>query len=59
MWNPSGPGIEPLSPTLAGRFLTTGDQGSPLIFNIEKKKKKVLSEKAPACKTNGKAFSGK
>ena len=24
MWNPSGPGVEPLSPVLAGRFLTTG-----------------------------------
>jgi len=29
MWNPQGPGIEPMSPALAGRFLTTGQQGSP------------------------------
>jgi len=26
MWALSGPGIEPMSPTLAGRFLTTGPQ---------------------------------
>ena len=27
MWNLPGPGIEPMSPTLAGRFLTTGPAG--------------------------------
>ena len=27
MWNPPGPGIEPVSPSLAGRFLTTGPTG--------------------------------
>ena len=27
MWNLPGPGIEPVSPALAGRFLTTGPPG--------------------------------
>ena len=32
MWNIPRPGIEPMSPTLAGRFLTTGSPGKSLIF---------------------------
>ena len=28
MWNLPGPGIEPVSPVLAGRFLTTGPLGT-------------------------------
>ena len=33
MWNLPGPGIEPVSPALAGRFLTTGPPGeSPLLL---------------------------
>ena len=28
MWNLPGPGIEPVSPALAGRFLTTGPLGT-------------------------------
>ena len=31
-WDLSGPGIEPMSPALAGRFLTTGPQGRPVLF---------------------------
>jgi len=27
MWNLPGPGIEPMSPALAGEFLTTGSPG--------------------------------
>ena len=30
MWNLPGPGIEPVSPELAGRFSSTGPPGSPL-----------------------------
>ena len=30
MWDLPGPGIEPMSPTLAGGFLTTEPQGKPL-----------------------------
>ena len=30
MWDLSGPGLEPLSPALVGRFSTTGTQGKPL-----------------------------
>ena len=30
MWNLSGPGIEPVSPALAGRFFTTEPSGKPL-----------------------------
>ena len=33
MWDLPGPGIEPMSPVLAGGFPTTGHQGSP-IFSI-------------------------
>ena len=29
MWNLPGPGIEPMSPALAGRFLTTAPPGKP------------------------------
>ena len=29
MWNVPGPGIKPVSPALAGGFLTTHCQGSP------------------------------
>ena len=29
MWNLPGPEIEPVSPVLAGRFLTTGPSGKP------------------------------
>ena len=32
MWNLPGPGIEPVSPALAGRFLTTRPPGEPCIF---------------------------
>ena len=31
MWNPPRPGVEPMSPALAGRFLTTGSPGKPWI----------------------------
>ena len=29
MWDPPGPGLEPMSPALAGRFLTTAPPGKP------------------------------
>ena len=32
MWNLPGPGIEPMSPALAGEFLATGPPGKPLNF---------------------------
>ena len=36
MWDLPRPGIEPVSPALAGRFLATGLPGkSPYIVNIE------------------------
>ena len=39
MWDLPGPGLKPMSPALAGRFLTTAPQGKPLdlvliIWNI-------------------------
>ena len=30
MWDPPGPGIEPMSLALQGRFLTSGPPGKPL-----------------------------
>ena len=32
MWDPPGPGLEPVSPALAGRFSTTAPPGKPYIF---------------------------
>ena len=32
MWDLPGPGLEPLSPALAGGFLTTAPPGKPLFF---------------------------
>ena len=29
MWDPPGPGLEPMSPALAGRFSTTAPPGKP------------------------------
>ena len=34
MWNLSGPGIEPMSPALQGRLLTTGPPGKPLSYRF-------------------------
>ena len=38
MWDLPGPGLEPMSPALAGGFLTTAPPGKPLffIFNSDK-----------------------
>ena len=33
-WDLPGPGIEPVSPELAGRFFTTETPGKPLISNV-------------------------
>ena len=32
MWDLPGPGLEPMSPALAGRFLTTAPPGKPWLF---------------------------
>ena len=32
MWDPPGPGLEPVSPALAGRLPTTAPPGKPCIF---------------------------
>jgi len=37
MWDFPAPGIEPASPTLQGRFLTTGPPGKPIICILELK----------------------
>ena len=34
MWNLPGPGIEPMSPVLAGVFLITGPPWKPLTFSL-------------------------
>ena len=34
MWDPPGPGLEPVSPALAGRFLTTAPPEKPLIVSF-------------------------
>ena len=35
MWDLPGPGLEPVSPELAGRFLTTAPPGKSLLDNSE------------------------
>ena len=35
MWNPPRPGIELMSPELAGRCLTTGPPGKSLVSDLE------------------------
>ena len=35
MWDLSGPGLEPVSPALAGRFLTTAPPGKPLGVHLK------------------------
>ena len=37
MWDPPRPGLEPVSPALAGRLQTTAPPGKPLSFTIFKK----------------------
>ena len=32
MWDPPRPGLEPVSPALAGRFSTTAPPGKPLVI---------------------------
>ena len=34
IWDPPRPGLEPVSPALAGRFSTTAPPGKPLLFNL-------------------------
>ena len=34
MWDPPRPGLEPVSPALAGRLSTTAPPGKPYLFNI-------------------------
>ena len=38
MWDPPRPGLEPVSPALAGRFSTTAPPGKPLGLSLFKKK---------------------
>jgi len=35
MWDLLGPGIEPMSPALAGRFFTTEPPGKPKFSRVE------------------------
>ena len=39
MWDPSGPGIEPVPPALAGDFFTTEPQRSPSQLIVDKSAK--------------------
>ena len=51
MWDPAGPGLKPVSPALAGGFLTTVPPGKPqnldfrrLVGEKEKERKKATLE---------------
>ena len=39
MWDPPRPGLEPVSPALAGRFPTTAPPGKPLVCFFKKNSK--------------------
>ena len=47
MWDPPGPGIKPVSPTLAGGFFTTEPSGKPLgkLFKGSERLREVASER--------------
>ena len=50
MWDPPGPGLEPVSPALAGRFSTTAPPGKPWLFiltNILIHQEYIIPEFAP------------
>ena len=42
MWDLQGPGIEPMSPALAGRLLTNGPLGKSLIFFLIKEEINIV-----------------
>ena len=42
MWDLPGPGLEPVSPALAGRFSTTAPPGKPLCNSLNKNTLEVL-----------------
>ena len=46
MWTLPRPGIEPVFPELAGRFLTTGPPGNPLINSLIDEKTEVQRREA-------------
>ena len=37
MWDLPGPGVEPMSPALAGGFFTTEPRGKPPVINFFRK----------------------
>ena len=47
MWDPPGPGIKPVSPTLAGGFFTTEPSGKPLgkLLKGSERLREVASER--------------
>ena len=42
MWDLPGPELEPVSPALAGRFLTTAPPGKSLLFIYKKEKGNLI-----------------
>ena len=43
MWDLPGPGLNPVSPALAGGFLTTAPPGKSLGFVLTEKQRKVVN----------------
>ena len=56
MWDPPRPGLEPVSPALAGRFSTTAPPGKPTTSKIrctyKIRKTKIVLDKTEATKNN-------
>ena len=47
MWDLPRPGLEPMSPALAGRFLTTVPPGKPRAFIISDLDNRLLTDLSP------------
>ena len=53
MWDLPGPGLEPVSPALAGGFLTTAPPGKPGVFYV------LLQQTRTCFKSGGEGSLGK
>ena len=58
MWDPPRPGLEPMSPALAGRFSTTAPQGSPLVTLFLIKEARIYNGENTASSMSGAGKTG-
>ena len=58
MWDPPRPGLEPMSPALAGSFSTTAPQGSPLVTLFLIKEARIYNGENTASSMSGAGKTG-